>query len=179
MTKTRAQLLRDLKSGTIGLEMVERFGDSKHIHENFKSVRTVKNVNTVGCVLVNKDGKESSLEIPKASLIEYTDNELSIFNPGYRELNQKEKEILKEWEKIENTKEYKEQALADVYSDGSTTYWKKKRFFEDHNADYLFTGKGGKRLDYNKLCNNDPKCLVDPAVKGQRILAYKVVNLEK
>lgn len=176
MKKTKAQLLRDLKSGEIALELVERYGNN-NIIEKLKGVRKIKKITTNSCSLINENGDESWLEIPKASLLEYTDDTLSIFIPGYRPLNQKEKEILKEWEKIANTKEYKEQELNDLRSDGNWTYWQKRRFFENNNALYLFTNENGRQLDYNKLKNNEENCLLDPKVRGERILMYNVIHL--
>lgn len=106
--KTRAQLFRDLKGKNITLELVERFG-SKNINDSIKGKRKIGKVNTVGCTLINKEGKKSELTIPKASLIEYTGDYLKIFTPGYRELDEKEKRILKEWYKIANEEDLKKE----------------------------------------------------------------------
>lgn len=174
--KSKAQLFRDLKAKKISLELIERFGDTD-FPERLQGVREIGKVNTVGCTLINSSGEESSLDIPRASLVDYSDDELIIYVPGHRELNDKEKEILDAWNVIASKDDYIRRANYDALSDGSSTYWQKKHFFEDRNALYLFQDDGsGKRIDYNKTNDGDPKCLVDPAVRGERILVYKVIQ---
>ena len=174
--KTKAQLLRDLKSKNITLELVERFG-SKNINDSIKGKRKIGKVNTSGCTLINKEGKKSEFTIPKASLIEYTGDYLKIFTSGYRELDEKEKRILKEWDEIANEEDFKKRSMYDALTDGSGTFWQKRRFFENKNALYLFTPQNGKRLDYSRMSQDEPKCLMDPNVKGDMILMYKIENI--
>lgn len=174
--KSKAQLFRDLKAKKISLELIERFGDTD-FPEKLKGLREVCKVNTVGCKLINSSGEESYLDIPRANLVDYTDDELIIYNPGHRELNDKEKEILSDWNDIANGSDFVDRAMYDALSDGSSTYWQQKHFFEDRGALYLMQDDGsGKRIDYNKTNEGNPKCLVDPAVRGERILVYKVIQ---
>ena len=174
--KSRAQLFRDLKAKKISLELIERFGDTD-FPERLKGVREVGKVNTVGCQLINSSGEESSLNIPRANLVDYSDDELIIYIPGHRELNDKEKEILDAWNVIASKDDYMQRANYDALTDGTSTYWQQKHFFEDRNALYLMQDDGsGKRIDYNKTNEGDPKYLVDPAVRGERILVYKVIQ---
>ena len=175
--KTRAELFRDVKAKRITLELIERWG-SRNIYENMQGKRTIGKVQTNGFYLINKDGKESFLDVGKASLMEYTENELRIYAPGCREMTEVEKQIMKEWEKIENTENYKEQERIDLLSDGSTTYYIKKRFFKDKKMEYLMgTGNGAKRLIFSKYCNGEKDCIQDDNVKGNLLLVYKVERI--
>ena len=67
--------------------------------------------------------------------------------------------------------------MYDVLTDGSETFWQKRRFFENKNALYLFTSQNGKELDYSRMSQGEPKCLMDPSVKGDMILMYKIENI--
>lgn len=172
--KTRAQLFRDAKSGSLSLLMTKRFGENPPLHMAKK--RKVIGANTVSLKLQNENGKISTLDIPKASLVEYTDNELIIYNYGYRKPTAKEQKILDEWNEIKNTKDYQERSNIDILNDGSSTYWQEKRFFEDNNAEYLmgFERQKGCCLDFNRQNDGKPDFISDESVKGEPILKYKV-----
>lgn len=148
--KSRANLFRDAKSGKLSLELVERFSNT-NIPINMQGKRKVVKANTVSLKLQNKDGKVSTLDIPKATLIEYMYDTLIIYDAGYRKPTSLEQKILNEWGNIEKTKEYKEQCINDAYSDGSSSYWKEKAFFKKHNAEYLMglEMEKGLLLDFN------------------------------
>lgn len=105
--KSRANLFRDAKSGKLSLELVERFSNT-NIPINMQGKRKVVKANTVSLKLQNKDGKVSTLDIPKATLIEYMYDTLIIYDAGYRKPTSLEQKILNEWGNIEKTKEYKE-----------------------------------------------------------------------
>lgn len=172
--KSRTQLFRDLKDKTIALELIERFGDTD-IPMIMRGVRKVGTVNTVGCKLISSSGKESYLDIPRSSLVDYSDDELIIYSPGYREPYEEEEEVINEWNKIANSDDYKERANIDLLTDGSSTFYQEKRFFEERNMLYLMMqDKNGKGIDYNKQNNGDREYIADPAVKGDKILVYKV-----
>lgn len=175
--KTRAELFREVKAKAITLELVERWG-SRDIQENMQGKRTIGKVQTNGFYLINKDGKESFLEIAKASLMEYTGDELRIYAPGFREMTEKEKQVMMEWEQIENTESYQEQSRVDMLSDGSTTFYMKKKFFMDRKMEYLTgTSNGIKSLIFNKYYNGEKECIRDDNVKGNVILIYKVERI--
>lgn len=172
---TRSQLFRDAKVGSISLEMTERYGEKPP--ENFQKIRKVVRAVSNDLHLENMDGNGvSRLTIPRASLVEYTDNSLTIYAPGYREPTEQEKAILARWDEITSTDKYKEQAMADIYSDGSTTYYQEKYFFQKNNAEYLtgFNEQRGMQLDFNRRSDGDPKFIRDATVKGQPILKYIV-----
>lgn len=172
--KSRTQLFRDLKDKSIALELIERFGNSD-IPMVMRGVRKVGKVNTVGCQLISSSGRESYLEIPRSSLVDYSDDELIIYTPGYREPTEEEEEVMNEWSKIADSDDYKERAKIDLLTDGSSTYYQEKKFFTDKNMLYLMMkDKNGKGIEFAKRNNGDKEWLADPAVKGEKILVYKV-----
>lgn len=172
--KTRAEFFRDAKANKITLELIERF-KNRDIAENMQGKRTISKVQSNGVYLMNKDGRKSFLELAKASLMEYTGDELRIYNAGYREMTDKEKQVMKEWEAITNTEDYKRQAQIDAMSDGSSTYYAEKRFFTDKKMEYLMgVSNGAKNLIFSKYYNGEKECIRDENVKGEVILVYRV-----
>lgn len=172
--KSRAQLLRDAKTGNLFLQMTERYG--KAPNQEMAKKRKVVNSNTANLMIETERGTISYLQLPKAALIEYTDNELIIYTYGYRKPNDKEIKILNAWNKIENTEDYQNKLNADILSDGSSSYWQKKKFFRENNAEYLmgFERQKGCCLDFNKKNEGSPEFISDESVKGEPILKYKV-----
>jgi hypothetical protein len=160
---TLAQFKRDAKTGHMGLELVERYGKK----ENKRQIVPVVKVQAEGVVL-KRDNKESYLDIPFASLVEYTGETLKVYDMGKRPLNDLELRVLNEWRKIENTKEYIERARIDVLTDSSLTYYREKKFFESSPCPYLFISS--KRFRYNK----GDTFIYDAQVKGKCILKYNV-----
>ena len=162
MIKTLTQLKRDARNGGLFLELVERYGSAENIRENMKGKREVIGANTVAIFLKNTDGLKSELRFDSAKLIEYTEETLTVYEAGERDLTADERAFLDEWERIE--REYIEQ---NPYSD---TYWKKKFHFEKSPFQYLngWDKVRGKRF---KLYENK---VVDDSIKGAAILRYKV-----
>ena len=169
--KTLSDLKRDAKSGKISGEMIVRFG-SKDIPEKLQGIRKIVDANTVGITFLNLDGKKSECTIKCASLVEYTDEFLTIYSPGIRELNEEEQKIINEWKSITETEAYKKQSNIDALSDGSTTFYQEKRFFESRGFDYLrgFDEQKGKKYDFNT------QKIKDNAIKGEILLQYKIYN---
>lgn len=162
--KTLAQLKRDAASGNMKLTLIERFGgtDEQHIPERMKGARSVVGVNTVALKMLNNDGKESELRFGAASLIEYDDDRLTIYNAGFRDLTDQEKEILNDEKRKEQ--EYKER---NPYSD---TYWMRKQFFANCPCPWLAGYETVKGCRYD-ICRN---VVQDKAIKGDAILKYAV-----
>lgn len=159
--KTLAQLKRDAASGNLVLTLMERYGNNE-IPERMKGARKVVGVNTVAIKLLNNDGNESELRIDAASLVDYDDNSLTIYSPGFRELNEQEKAILKQAK--EKADEYNAKY---PYND---TYWIRRSFIEKSSCPYLMGSgfKKGKRYD---CCR---EIVQDKAIKGDAILRYVV-----
>ena len=172
--KTRAQLIRDAKSGEFTFQLVERFGE-RDFNERSQGKRTIGKVQTNGFYLINQNGEESFLDIPKASLMEYDKDELRVYNPGFREMNDDEKAVMAEWKKIEETDDYQERAKVDLLSDGSSTFYQKKQFFGDRKMLHLMgTQQSGMKLDFFKYSEGEKKCIRDEKAKGDVVLVYKV-----
>lgn len=150
--KSRANLFRDAKSGKLSLELIERYGNTK-LPTHMQGKRKVIKANTVSLKLQNKDGKVSTLDIPKATLIEYMYDTLIIYDAGYRKPTSN-----------------------DAYSDGSSSYWKEKAFFKKHNATYLmgFEMEHGLLLDFNRRKDGKENFIKDEKIKGKPILKYDV-----
>jgi len=165
-TKTLAELKRDAKSGKVYMEMIERFG-STDIPDKLKGKRQMVDANTVCVKFLNNDGKKSELRIDAASLIEYTDTELTTYLPGLRDLTSAEKDVMDSWE----SKRDKRQEEIDMLTDGSTSFYRHKHFFIDAGFEYLlgYNTKQGKKYDFNT------KKVRDNKVKGDVELKYKIV----
>lgn len=160
---TLAQFKRDASSGKIKLEMFERYGKTgEAIPDRCRGIRTVQKVNTVGITLTTADGLTSELRFDSAKLVEYDGKSLTIYARGERDLTEQEREILTEWQKIEN----------DYYKQNpyGNSYWKKKDYFKHCPCPWLagFETVRGKRYDY---CTGK---IVDNQIRGNAILKYYI-----
>ena len=69
---TRAQAMRELNSGNVEICLTVRYGKTVTSGQKFFGWRKVKSVSPSGIVkIVDKEGNESSLDLPAASLMEY------------------------------------------------------------------------------------------------------------
>ena len=177
--KTRAQLIRDAKSGNMSLEMIEYYGN-KNVPPRVQGIRKVIKINSVDMLLKQSDGEVSHLSIPKASLMDYIGNKLFIYAGGYREPNAKEQAILGKWEKHTQDPNFKQREQVDLMTDGSSTFYEKKRFFYDHKAEYLmgYEKQGGCKLDHNMRNRGEKDYIFDDSIKGEPMLAYRVYMKE-
>lgn len=155
-----AQLKRDAASGKIKFEMIERYGETgDKIPKRCRGIREVVKVNSVAILLKTPGGLESELRYGCSNLLDYDGETLTIYAPGKRELNEQEKSIFAEWERVKQ--EYlKKYPYDDIY-------YKMKNFFEKENPDYAYlTGWNahkGKRYEYNGK-------VFDNSIKGEAIL---------
>lgn len=166
---TLAQLKRDAASGKMQAELIERYG--KEPAERFSGYRPIAKVNSVGIYFLNKDGKTSALDIPYASLVEYSADRTSlvIYEAGLRDLNEAELAKIAAWEKIANEPKNVERDRVAALSDGAGTYYMQKDFFAGE-FEYLFHAKNGKSI----VWQGDKRMVRDPAVKGDAILKYRI-----
>jgi hypothetical protein len=158
-----AQFKRDAKTGHMGLELIERYG----VKIPHPIVSPVVGVLTES-VKIKRGSDESYLDIPYASLVEYTGDMLKVYSIGKRPLNEQEKQVLNAWKKIENTSDFQKRSEIDALTDGSSTYWQQKGFFEKSPCPYLFTDT--RSLRYDKKSN----MVYDSKIKGECILIYRV-----
>lgn len=162
--KTLAELKRNANTGSMVLEMTERYGNTD-LPERLRGRRKVTGANTVALKLRNADGAESEMRFGSASLIEYTDNALIIYNAGYRELTDEEMEELNR-AKEERERYQKEYPYCD-------SFWHMKAFWKASKYPWLYDCgelKQGKMLRHTK----DGDRIQDNAIKGDAILKYNV-----
>lgn len=165
--KTLADLKRDSKNGKLFGVMTLRLGTS-NIPDRLAEKRKIVDANSVAIFFEMADGRKSELRVERASLVEYTDDKLTIYNPGYRQLNDVEKAIMNEWEEISNRPENKKQYEIDVMSDGSSMFYKKKSFFHNKGYSYLLGHEEEKGLKYD--VNKD--MILDKSFKGDISMQY-------
>lgn len=126
--------------------------------------RKVMRVQNNGVSLIdptNSMSKCSFLEFPKASLLEVNDKGFKIFEAGRRDLTKEEKSII-----AHEPKDPKQDEI-DLMSDGSTMYFRRKRYYIAKGYEYLFIGTRDKRID-----SNDRTKVIDSSVKGKLSLEY-------
>lgn len=179
MKYSLAQLKRDAKTGLIEAELIVRCGEKctpENLPPRLQGIRKMVDSNTVAIFFLNADGRKSELEIKKASLVEYTDDMLTVYYPGYRRPNETERKILDEWKAIAETKEYQDQLAYDCLADGSSCYYRQKWFFSDKNANYLrgFDEERGLKLDMNKFHNGHEEFIRDASIRGEIMMQYKL-----
>ncbi|MBE5919692.1 MAG: hypothetical protein E7272_07580 [Pseudobutyrivibrio ruminis] len=178
-------MVKKVKEALVGKELRQtvRWGKpveelTKEELENFPRLlgwRKVENFKTEYVELRCADGQLSRMDIPRAALVEVDGNLLSIYNPGIRELNESEKKVWDEWMEIENSDEYQKQLEYDCLTDGSSTYWKKKHFFENKGYLYLMQGsqKGLRRVQ-GKPEAEGKILLYDENIRGELFLQYEM-----
>ena len=177
--KTLAELKRDAKAQKISLELMPVGIWKDGVADRVKGIRKVVSANSVGITLERADGKgRSECGIERAALIEYTDNSLKVFKPGYREPTLEEKRVLEEWDKIASTQEYQDRAWADAMTDCSCTFYEKKYFFTERNMEHLlgYETKHGCCLDFNLKNGGESKYIRDDKIKCELELEYKVYH---
>jgi len=155
--KTLSDLKRKLTPGTKVI-LKSRFG--KEINEE----REVIHIQSNGIAFKTPESKKSWLEYPKASLLEFTENGFRIYGKGKRPLTPKEKEIMQGYEKIRD----KKQEERDLLSDSSCSYFQQKRYYQQHNAEYLMgtTSQRGMKFDFSS------GLVWDDNIKGSVDLEY-------
>lgn len=176
-----AQLKRDAKEGNLRAVMTVRFGESveqEDLPERMQGARKIIGANSNALIFEDAldADKTSFLELPKAGLVEYTDDYLRIYSAGYREPNAAEQRVLDEWQEIQNSKHYQQQAEIDCLTDGSSTYWWMVGFFQEKGMGYLMghEKQRGLSLDFNKRNVGDKAFIRDESIRGEVALEYQL-----
>ena len=173
MKKTLAQLKRDAKAGGMVCELVERYGETgDKIPERLRGQRPLIGANTVAIIFQNADGKPSDLPIKRACLVDYDDEYITVYDFGTRPPTAEEQAVLDEWKKIEESAKYKEDARIDALSDGTSTYWRKKWFFDDHKCPWM-AGWGGID-EYGKAYEPIRGVVRDVNIRGNVAFKYRI-----
>lgn len=177
--KTKASLIRDAKKGTLKTRVAfHRQFQGQDLPARLKGIRPITGANTTAIFFETAEGKKSPLYLPAASLIEYTDDFIRIYAPGFRCPNNWEQHILTKWNEIESTTKFQEQRKVDFLTDCSSTFYQKKYFFEEHNANYLrgFDKEKGLKLDHYRYNDNLPDFIQDDKIKGELAIEYQIIR---
>jgi hypothetical protein len=171
---TLAQLKRDAKAGTISAELQQAGMWKNGLPERLQGKRKLIGSNTVSIFFLNADGKKSECRLPTAALVEYSAEALTIYYPALRELNEREKAIMAEWQTVTDTAKYQEAMRYDIMTDCSNTYWQKKSFFEKRGAAYRLG------TDWGNGCKFDYRTgkVFDKSIRGEIELQYKLYKKE-
>lgn len=157
------------------VELVERYGArGDKIPEKLRGKRRIVKARSYGfdIAIAGSLYETSRLDIRRASLCKIADGYLTLFDPGERPLNAEETAKMDDWRAIQNSHEFQRRSDIDALTDGSSTYWQEKRFF-DGDMSYLFSGtKCGKSLVYAK---DDTPCIRDERIPGNKILKYRII----
>ena len=165
--KTLAELKRDLFVGR-KITLISAPDNPKNEKLNLTRFIISTQSNGVTLALNRDDKKDSFLELPKATLLEYVDDEITIYNAGKRALTPQEQAILDH--APSKLPENKEQAERDLLCDGSTTYWLDKRYFQEKKANYL----KGMSMENGMRFNFHDKNITDESIKGTISLIYSL-----
>ena len=153
---TKAQAMRELNSGNVEICLTVRYGKTITSGQKFFGWRKVKSVSPSGIVkIVDKEGNESQLDLPAASLMEYFKANdikgarmLFVYDRGLRPMTPEENSIISKTESME--------------------YWSQKMVLQKYGMDKLFSHNGTETFDYNTRMIRTPK------VKGNKILTYVI-----
>ena len=164
---TLADLKRKLIIGTPITLIYARQGLASN-NKRLNLLRYVIKTQTNGIYLAEDKNatKGSFLELPKASLMDFTEGILSIYTTGLRDLTEEEKQI------IANQPKDEEQSRIDMISDGSTMFYREKAYFKEKNAEYLFLGNSKVIMGLSFDSNNNK--VRDETLKGDLDLKYKI-----
>lgn len=168
--KTLADLKRDAKSGLYEGRMVIRCGSAADIPERLQGWRKIQGANSKAIFFLRDDGKLSELRIEKSSLVEYDDYSLTTYRAGYRDLNDEEKKVMDDWKAYSGTPDFKAQAEADVYTDGSSTYWSEVAYFKKAGKEYLMGHEKQGGLKYDCRAGK----VQDDKIKGELDMKYEI-----
>ena len=164
------------------IQLVERFGKrGEAIPAWLRGQRRIMSVHSYGFDVSiagaedNRKEGTSRLEIRRSTLCKIEEGWLSIYQSGSRPLNEAETAKMAEWKKIENSADFQTRSMVDAMTDGSSTYWQQKRFFEGEFS-YLFSGtKNGKRLSHK---DNVP-VIYDESTPGEMVLKYRIFTTDE
>jgi hypothetical protein len=162
------QTLADLKRRMIPgvrLIIVSRFGQPVPLET---AERELVKAQTNSWCFKTPQKPATWLDIPKASLLEITENGFKIYGTGSRPLNAHEKALKDGYEAIRDRK----QEEIDIMSDGSAAYYQEKAYYHKHDANYLMghEKQRGMVYDYNT------GLIKDDSIKGKLELEYQFIT---
>lgn len=158
---TRSKLFKTARENKdMQFRLIQRFGKSISKDSVFYGWRKVSKVKTQVILLKNQSGKETYLDLPFASLMEFGVAEipqifngskivLAVYDEGYRPATLEEKRVMQEW--IDRTrKQY-------------LNYYAKLAYFQSRHMEYLIEDY---RLKTEEVRTH--------SVKGDLVLLYEI-----
>lgn len=165
--KTFADLKRAL---TVGRSITLTDAPAMPSHKYINVPRFIIKTQTNGVYLsTDKDSQKGSfMDLPRASLVDFDGDTISIYNVGERDLTEDEKRIMDN--APSRRPENKEACERDVMTDGSSMFYADRAYYKGLDAQYLegFEVVRGLRFDFNRRKVNDE------ATKGTLQLKYKL-----
>ncbi len=143
------------------------------LDENGNGITLITSTRKCGSLYLQ--GKDSELPIGRASLVEYDGNNLTLYNAGYRDLNDNERKVMNEWQEHCKTKEYKQKENIDKNIDTSMSYWDKLAFLEKRNMEHLMGTDKKCGLIYIARLNK----VQDDSLKGDICMKYEIRKTEE
>lgn len=161
--KTLSQLKRDL---SLGAFVILTDSPTMPNHKYLNTPRYIIKIQSNGVILSPdaKGTKGSFMVFPKASLMEYENDTLKIFNPGLRDLTVEEKQIM------DNCPRDKEQEDIDIKTDTSVMYHRIVAYFDGLNAGYL----RGRCSERGMRYDHDTGKVWDETIEGTLDRVYKI-----
>lgn len=180
--KTKADFIRFIKNNKVEMKKVLHYGKTideiRQENENSRFLYSMENWRKITKIQSNGFEIEGSfLDMPNAKQLEFTGDKLRVYRVGYRPLNDKELKVLKEWEEITKTEEYKRDLAYDLLTDYDKTYRQKKWFFIDKGFNYLrgFVEEKGLKLVNHYIENGvfaNKTAIRDNSIKGDLLFEY-------
>ena len=127
-----------------------------------KCVASVRYSGPIPLVWLELNGKESTLYIASAKLVEYDGKTLTIYRPGYRPPTAEERFVLNTWKTTED-KYIQENPFGDCFG-------KRKAYFASSTCPWM---DGINKIRGMRYCPEKDKIL-DFSVRGEMILRYEV-----
>lgn len=153
---TLAQLKRDADAGILYLELLERGKQvGNDIPERLRGIAQVTKSYSKGIYMQRGKCDESALEIRYASLIDYSNDYLIVYDAGVRFPTKEELNVLAEYEKLKSEDTFSAKISANTFINNSRYPWMRglkeirgKYYMPQHNLIRDSKIKGRVALKY-------------------------------
>lgn len=153
---TLAQLKRDADAGILYLELLERgIQVGNEIPERLRGIARVTRSYSNGVYMQRCEGGESALEIRYASLIDYSNDHLTVYDAGVRSPTREELSVLAEYERLKSENTFSAKINANTFINNSKYPWMRglkevrgKYYMPQHNLIRDSKIKGKVALKY-------------------------------
>lgn len=139
----------------------------------FRKEVVIVNATQIACTSPDMEGKKPSyLSWPAATLVDARNDGFDIYDDGVRDMTPEER---KAWD---GRPIDKEQSMTDMMTDGTTMYYREKKYFMDKGMKHLLcyhTGASEKITHSEKDKQGYPRINTNK-VKGKLSLSYKFVD---